>query len=64
MRMSQVYQPLVIQTFVAPEGVHTVRQLAQSLLLQDESQLLYYESIVKNLKWPNMKVEFYSFDNK
>jgi len=52
MRMSHVYQPLVIQTLVAADGVCTVRQLAQSLLFQDESQLLYYESIVKKMPVP------------
>ncbi len=45
MRMSHVYQPLLIRTLLDSGGVATVRQIAQAFLAQDESQLLYYGSV-------------------
>ena len=47
MRLSHVYQPLLIRFLVEANGTATVRSLAQALLLQDESQILYYEKILK-----------------
>jgi len=41
MRMSQIYQPLLIRALVDAVGVATLRQLAQAFLAQDESQLLF-----------------------
>ena len=49
MSMSHVYQPVVIRALVDAGGAATVRQLAQSFLLQDESQLLYYERRIKEM---------------
>lgn len=43
MRLSHVYQPLMIRSLVDAGGSATLRQLANAFLLQDESQLLYYE---------------------
>ncbi len=37
MRLSHIYQPLLIRLLVDADGVSTVRSLAQALLLQDES---------------------------
>lgn len=42
MKMSHVYQPLLIRGLVDAGGSATLRQLAQFFLSQDESQLLYY----------------------
>jgi ATP adenylyltransferase len=33
----------------------TIRQLAQALLLQDESQILYYERRIKDMPLPILK---------
>jgi diadenosine tetraphosphate (Ap4A) HIT family hydrolase/5-methylcytosine-specific restriction endonuclease McrA len=44
-----VYQPLLVRALVDAGGVATVRQLAQVFLVQDESQLLYYEKRIKEM---------------
>jgi diadenosine tetraphosphate (Ap4A) HIT family hydrolase len=49
MRLSHIYQPLLIKTLVESGGVATVRQLAGSFLAHDESQLLYYENTLKKM---------------
>jgi len=49
MRMSHVYQPLLIKSLVEAGGTATVRQLATAFLTQDESQLLYYEKRIKEM---------------
>jgi len=49
MRMSHVYQPLLIRSLVDAGGSATLHQLAQSFLVQDESQLLYYEKRIKEM---------------
>ncbi len=49
MRLSHIYQPLLIRTLLDSGGVATVRQLAQAFLGQDESQLLYYEKRIKEM---------------
>ena len=42
MKPSHIYQPVLIRTLVDAGGTATIRQLAQALLVQDESQILYY----------------------
>lgn len=49
MSMSHVYQPLLVRALVDAGGAATVRQLAQVFLVQDESQLLYYEKRIKEM---------------
>jgi len=49
MRMSQIYQPLLIRSLVDAGGSATIRQLAQVLVSHDESQLLYYEKRIKEM---------------
>ncbi len=49
MRMSHIYQPLLIRSLVDAGGSATLRQLAQTFLVQDESQLLYYEKRIKEM---------------
>ena len=39
MRMSHIYQPLLIRALVEAGGTATLRQLAHAFLAQDESQL-------------------------
>lgn len=55
MRMSHIYQPLLIKSLVECNGVATLRQLAHSFLSQDESQLLFYEDRIKNMPVPVLK---------
>jgi ATP adenylyltransferase len=49
MRLSHVYQPLLIRTLVDAGGSATIRQLANAFLSQDESQLIYYEHRIKEM---------------
>ncbi|MCK4409764.1 MAG: HNH endonuclease [Candidatus Eisenbacteria sp.] len=49
MRMSHIYQPLLIRSSLDAGGSATVRQLATAFLIQDESQLLYYEKRIKEM---------------
>lgn len=43
MRLSHIYQPLLVKTLVEAGGIATTRQLARAFLAQDEKQLEYYE---------------------
>jgi len=49
MRMSHIYQPLLIKTLVESGGSATLRYLANEFLSQDESPLQYYEDIIKKM---------------
>jgi ATP adenylyltransferase len=49
MRLSHIYQPLLIRSLVDAGGLATLRQLANSFLTQDESQLIYYEKRIKEM---------------
>jgi ATP adenylyltransferase len=49
MRLSHVYQPLLIRTLIDSGGSATIRQLAVTFLANDESQLMYYEKRLKEM---------------
>lgn len=49
MRLSHIYQPLLIKTLVEAGGSATIRQLAITFLSHDESQILYYEKRLKEM---------------
>ncbi len=49
MRMSHVYQPLMIRALLLNGGSKSVSGLASEILGRDQSQLEYYETIVKNM---------------
>mgnify|MGYP001036219271 FL=1 len=49
MKMSHIYQPLLIRSLVDAGGSATLRQLATYFLSQDESQLIYYEKRIKEM---------------
>lgn len=49
MRMSHIYQPLLIRSLLEAGGTATVRQMAVSFLAQDESQIQYYEKRIKEM---------------
>ena len=55
MKMSHIYQPLMLKSLVEAGGSATVRQLAHSFLSQDESQLRYYEDRIKRMPLPVLK---------
>lgn len=47
MSMSHIYQPLLIRSLVDAGGTATIRQLAQAFVVQDESQVVFYEQRIK-----------------
>ena len=49
MRMSHIYQPLLIKILIDSGGIVTLRQLSNAFLQYDESQILYYEDIIKKM---------------
>lgn len=49
MKLSHIYQPLLIKSLVESGGTETIRQLAHEYLSQDESQLQYYEKRIKEM---------------
>jgi diadenosine tetraphosphate (Ap4A) HIT family hydrolase len=49
MRMSHVYQPVMLIELLRSNGVSCVTDVAKALLSYDVSQIEYYESITKNM---------------
>jgi ATP adenylyltransferase len=49
MRMSHIYQPVMLELLLQKGGSATIRDIASAILAHDESQLDYYEQIVKNM---------------
>jgi ATP adenylyltransferase len=50
MKLSHIYQPLLIKTLIESGGSATIRQLAGTFLSYDESQkILYYEKRLKEM---------------
>ena len=52
LRMSHVYQPLLISFLVESGGTATIRQLAQEFALADEASVLHYEKRIKEMPVP------------
>lgn len=55
MRMSHIYQPMVIRSLLDSGNVATVRQLALDLLSSDEAQIRYYEDRIKTMPLPVLR---------
>ena len=49
MRMSHIYQPVMLMELLKRRGCASRREIAEALLQRDESQLEYYERIVTNM---------------
>ena len=49
MRMSHVYQPVMIKALLENEGKQTVQGIAEQLLKYDQSQIEYYIDVTKNM---------------
>lgn len=54
-RMSHIYQPLLVRTLLDNGGYCTRRQLALALLMHDESQIEYYEKRLRDMPLPVLK---------
>ena len=79
MRMSHVYQPLLIRYLLDAGGSASIRQLAVGFASEDEAQVTYYENRIKEQPMPvlqrhgvvdslneviNLKVENISFEDR
>lgn len=49
MTMSHIYQPVMLITLLKNKGQASVKDIAQSILNQDPTQIEYYSEIVKNM---------------
>lgn len=49
MRMSHVYQPVMLAALLREGGSLPVEEIAKAILLHDESQVEYYEKITNNM---------------
>jgi len=49
MRMSHIYQPVMISELLKSGGKASIRDIAAAFLSRDESQLEYYEQITKDM---------------
>lgn len=49
MRMSHVYQPVMLKALLTNRGEASVREIAKALLSEDQSQIEYYEQITKRM---------------
>jgi diadenosine tetraphosphate (Ap4A) HIT family hydrolase len=55
MRMSDIYQPVMIKTLLGNAGRATVREVASAFLVHDESQIEYSEHITDQLAGKDLK---------
>jgi diadenosine tetraphosphate (Ap4A) HIT family hydrolase len=49
MRMSHVYQPVMLMTLLQQGGRCSTTEIARSILAHDQSQIEYYEDVTKNM---------------
>jgi ATP adenylyltransferase len=49
MRMSHVYQPIMLAALLAHGGKCSTEEIARAILAHDESQVEYYENVTKNM---------------
>lgn len=49
MRMSHVYQPVMLRELLCRNGRATIEEIARALLNEDRSQIEYYSEITKNM---------------
>ncbi|MCA1716176.1 MAG: hypothetical protein LC781_04700 [Actinobacteria bacterium] len=49
MRMSHVYQPVMLMTLLREGGKRSTEELAKAILAHDESQVEFYENVTKNM---------------
>jgi len=55
LRMSHVYQPVMIKTLLGNAGRATIREVASAFLAHDESQIEYYEQITEQIFGKDLK---------
>src|SRR4051794_25582127 len=52
MRMSHLYQPLMLKSLIERGGFASLRDIALSFLAHDESQIEYYVEVIKRMPGP------------
>ncbi len=55
MRMSHIYQPLMLKTLLKRNGRASTRQIAAAFLAEDQSQLDYYQAITNRMPGPVLR---------
>ena len=55
MSMSHIYQPVMLKALLAGHGVASRREIAAAFLAEDQSQLEYYDEIVKRYPTQTLK---------
>ena len=56
MRMSHIYQPVMLMTLLNEGGSASIETISKTLLIEDKSQQEYYGNITKNMV-KNMKMK-------
>ena len=60
MRMSHIYQPVMLLTLLNEGGSASIETISKTLLIEDKSQQEYYGNITKNMvKDMKMKISRY-----
>ena len=49
MRMSHIYQPVMLRELLRHRGKANISTIAKALLIRDQSQIEYYAEITKNM---------------
>ena len=49
MRMSHIYQPVMLMCLLKNGGVSSVESLSKDLLINDQSQMEYYDNVTRNM---------------
>ena len=49
MRMSHLYQPVMLEVLLERGGTAQIRDIAAAILAHDESQIDYYEEVVNRM---------------
>lgn len=55
MRMSDIYQPVMLKTLLGKAGRATIREVASAFLACDEGQIEYYEHITEQMPGEDLK---------
>ena len=49
MRMSHIYQPVMLMSLLKNGGISSIESVAKDLLINDQSQMEYYDKVTKNM---------------
>ena len=49
MRMSHIYQPVMLLSLLKNGGISSIESVAKDLLINDRSQMEYYDKVTKNM---------------